>query len=195
MSVLLGADGDVDNDATLRAYTRRAVVQAETGAASWPLVEARDPRETVLDPTDGTPARCVGVGLLPVCEAQGGNGFHVRQQRRADLTVKIERGGGFTAGLTVQVRHRHGLKRSMGDTGIYWDNSPAESFWPTCNTNRTTDTSTPPKPNSLPPVDNWNRRYNHDRRHSVLGMLSPIRYEQSLTDAAKAAWNPLHHSG
>ncbi len=34
MSVFLGADGDVDNDATLRAYTRNAVAQAETGAHS-----------------------------------------------------------------------------------------------------------------------------------------------------------------
>ncbi|MBF6169741.1 transposase [Streptomyces gardneri] len=36
-------------------------------------------------------------------------------------------------------------------------------------------------------VDNWIDRYNHDRRHSALGMLGPICYEQSLTDAAKAA--------
>ncbi|MGO4615727.1 integrase core domain-containing protein, partial [Nocardia sp. 2YAB30] len=36
-------------------------------------------------------------------------------------------------------------------------------------------------------VGNWIHKYNHDRRHSALGMLSPLRYEQSLTDAAKAA--------
>ncbi|WP_369123108.1 IS3 family transposase [Nocardia amamiensis] len=29
--------------------------------------------------------------------------------------------------------------------------------------------------------------YNHERRHSALGMLSPVRYEQSLTVAAEAA--------
>ncbi|WP_329011397.1 hypothetical protein OG271_30515 [Micromonospora rifamycinica] len=30
-------------------------------------------------------------------------------------------------------------------------------------------------------------RYNHERRHSALGMLPPIRYEQSLTGTANAA--------
>ncbi|MEU1752867.1 integrase core domain-containing protein [Micromonospora matsumotoense] len=36
-------------------------------------------------------------------------------------------------------------------------------------------------------VDTWAWRYNHERRHSALGMLPPIRYEQSLTGTANAA--------
>ncbi|MBF6469356.1 hypothetical protein IU427_29930 [Nocardia beijingensis] len=38
--------------------------------------------------------------------------------------MKIDRGSEFTAGLTVQACHRHGLKQSMGDTEIRWDKSP-----------------------------------------------------------------------
>ncbi|MFT7866892.1 MULTISPECIES: integrase core domain-containing protein [Amycolatopsis] len=36
-------------------------------------------------------------------------------------------------------------------------------------------------------VDNWIDRYNNNRRHSAIGMLSPVCSEQSLTGAAKAA--------
>jgi transposase InsO family protein len=42
-----------------------------------------------------------------------------------------DRGGEFTAHLTAQACLGHGLRRSMGETGICWDNSPGESFWST----------------------------------------------------------------
>ncbi|MFC6091915.1 integrase core domain-containing protein, partial [Saccharothrix lopnurensis] len=37
----------------------------------------------------------------------------------------------YTANLTAQAFFRHGLRRSMGATGICRDNSPAESLWST----------------------------------------------------------------
>jgi transposase InsO family protein len=36
-------------------------------------------------------------------------------------------------------------------------------------------------------VDKWMHFYNTQRRHSVIGMLSPIAYEQSLEAATQAA--------
>ena len=36
-------------------------------------------------------------------------------------------------------------------------------------------------------VDKWMAFYNNRRRHSVIGMLSPIAYEQSLNAAKQAA--------
>ncbi|WP_432421552.1 IS3 family transposase [Nocardia brasiliensis] len=36
-------------------------------------------------------------------------------------------------------------------------------------------------------VDNWMHFYNHQRRHSAIGMLSPIAYEQSLKPATEAS--------
>jgi putative transposase len=36
-------------------------------------------------------------------------------------------------------------------------------------------------------VDKWIRWFNHERRHSGAGGLSPIRYEQTLTGIATAA--------
>ena len=31
----------------------------------------------------------------------------------------------------------------------------------------------------------WIEEYNHDRRHSSIGMISPIAYEQALDEAAR----------
>ncbi|MCC3316729.1 integrase core domain-containing protein [Nocardia africana] len=36
-------------------------------------------------------------------------------------------------------------------------------------------------------VDNWMHFYNHQRRHSAIGMLSPIDYERSLNAAPEAS--------
>ncbi|MBF6079523.1 transposase [Nocardia beijingensis] len=79
------------------------------------------------------------------------------------------------------------MKRSMGGTGICQDNSPAESFWLTYKHESYYRHVCATKAELVASDDNWTRRYNHERRHSALGMLDPVRYEQSLTDAAKAA--------
>ncbi|MTK39848.1 IS3 family transposase [Nocardia seriolae] len=108
---------------------------------------------------------------------------------RVDGTIlHSDRGGEFTAGLTTKACARHGLRRSMGATGICWDNSPAESLWSTFKHEfyyRHTFTC---KAELVAAVDKWVDRYNTTRRHSAIGGISPIRYERSLeTDAANAA--------
>ncbi|GAA3522834.1 IS3 family transposase [Amycolatopsis ultiminotia] len=54
-----------------------------------------------------------------------------RGGRCRGTTLDSDRGGERTARLTATTCFRHGLRRLMGATGICWDNSPAESFWPT----------------------------------------------------------------
>jgi putative transposase len=98
-----------------------------------------------------------------------------------------DRGGEFTGSLTVQACDRHGLRRSMGDTGICWDNGPAESFWSTFKHEYYYRHTFATRAELVAAVDNWISRYNHERRHSAVGMLSPIRFEQSLTGTANAA--------
>jgi putative transposase len=105
----------------------------------------------------------------------------------AGTVLHSDRGGEFTAALTVQACARHDLKRSMGDTGICWDNSPAESFWSTFKHEYYYRHTFATKAELVAAVDNWIDRYNNRRRHSAIGMLSPVCYEQSLTGAAKAA--------
>jgi transposase InsO family protein len=105
----------------------------------------------------------------------------------AGTVLHSDRGGEFTGSLTVQACDRHGLRRSMGDTGICWDNSPAESFWSTFKHEYYYRHTFASRAELVAAVDNWIQRYNHQRRHSAVGMLSPIRYEQSLTGTANAA--------
>jgi len=61
----------------------------------------------------------------------------VRGGEVAGTILHSDRGGEFTAHLTAQACVRHGLRRSMGATGICWDNSPAESLWSTLSRVRT----------------------------------------------------------
>jgi putative transposase len=105
----------------------------------------------------------------------------------AGTVLHSDRGGEFTAALTVAACARHGLKRSMGETGICWDNSPAESFWSTFKHEYYYRHTFATKAELVAAVDMWIGRYNDRRRHSAIGMFSPVCYEQSLTDAANAA--------
>lgn len=141
---------------------------------------------------DGHSRRVLGhvvadhIGADMVCQAidtavtcRGGN--------VAGTVLHSDRGGEFTAALTMRACGRHKLKRSMGETGICWDNSPAESFWSTFKHEYYYRHTFATKAELVAAVDNWISRYNNDRRHSAIGMLSPVRYEQSLTGTAKAA--------
>jgi putative transposase len=95
-----------------------------------------------------------------------------------------DRGGEYTANLTAQACFRHGLRRSMGATGICWDNSPAESFWSTFKHEHYYRHVYATKTELVATVDKWIEFYNSTRRHSKLGMLSPSDYEKSLRAAA-----------
>jgi putative transposase len=95
-----------------------------------------------------------------------------------------DRGGEYTAHLTAQACFRHGLRRSMGATGICWDNSPAESFWSTFKHEEYYRHVYATKTELVAAIDKWVKFYNSVRRHSSIGMLSPDTFEQSLRTAA-----------
>ena len=105
----------------------------------------------------------------------------------AGTVLHSDRGGEFTASLTVKACAGYELERSMGDTGICWDNSPAESFWSTFKHEYYYRHVFATKAELVAAVDKWIGWYNDRRRHSAIGMVSPVRYEQSLTGVAKVA--------
>lgn len=107
-----------------------------------------------------------------------------RRGRCRGTILHSDRGGEYTAHLTAKACFRYGLRRSMGATGICWDNSPAESFWSTFKHEEYYRHVYATKAELVAAVDNWIRFYNNVRRHSKVGMLSPENYEKSLQAVA-----------
>lgn len=83
---------------------------------------------------------------------------------------------------------RHGLRASMSRRGDCWDNAVAESFFATLKRElvdgadwRTRDAA---RTAIFAYIEGW---YNPRRRHSALGYLSPMQYEQQLRSSGSAA--------
>ena len=72
----------------------------------------------------------------------------------------------------------HGLVRSMGATGVAWDNAMAESFFATLKTEFYYRQSWPTKTEAKLAVGRWiEETYNRNRRHSAIGQIDPVTYE------------------
>jgi putative transposase len=110
----------------------------------------------------------------------------VRNGQVGGTIMHSDRGAQYTARAMVKACAAAGLRRSMGATGICWDNSGAESMWSTFKHEYYYRHTFASKAELIAAVDKWMNFYNTQRRHSVIGMLSPVAYEQSL-DAAKQA--------
>ena len=68
----------------------------------------------------------------------------------------------------------HNLARSVGRTGVCWDNAAAESFWATLKVEFYDRYLWPTRAAAKLAVGDWIERvYNRRRRHSALGMISP----------------------
>ncbi|MGH8965421.1 MAG: IS3 family transposase [Actinomycetes bacterium] len=107
----------------------------------------------------------------------------------AGTIMHSDRGVQYTAKAMEQACERHGLRRSMGRTGVCWDNAGAESLWSTFKHEFYYRHAFATKAELLAAVDNWMIFYNSRRRHSSIGMLSPDEYEWSLAamDQVEAA--------
>ncbi|MCX4094587.1 IS3 family transposase, partial [Nocardia sp. alder85J] len=108
----------------------------------------------------------------------------LRGGRVQGTILHSDRGGEFTAHSTAVACRRHGLLRSMGATGICWDNSPSESLWSSFKHEHYYRHTYTTKSELVVSVDKWMNFYNTDRRHSAIGNQSPDSYERSLRTTA-----------
>ncbi|MGI5215865.1 IS3 family transposase [Plantactinospora sp. CA-290183] len=93
-----------------------------------------------------------------------------------------DRGAQYVSSDFADACRRHGVHRSMGRIGSSYDNALAEAFFATLKRELDVDHhhwST--EPDARRDVFRWIAFYNHRRRHSALGYLSPANYEQTLT--------------
>jgi transposase InsO family protein len=105
----------------------------------------------------------------------------------AGTIMHSDRGCQFTAQAMAVACQDAGLRRSMGATGICWDNSGAESLWSTFKHEFYYRHTFASKTELVVAVDKWMNRYNNKRLHSVIGMQTPTAYEQSFNTDREAA--------
>ena len=105
-----------------------------------------------------------------------------------DVVFHADRGTQFTSVQIADAAGDFGVLRSMGRTGVCWDNAAAETFWSTLKTESYNRRRWHTKAEARLAVGAWiTGRYNRRRRHSSIGMLTPVRFEESLTQTAQAA--------
>jgi putative transposase len=72
-----------------------------------------------------------------------------------------------------------GISRSMGSTGVYSDIAVAETFFATLKKELVYRRSWPARSELISEIFEFIEAfYNRQRRHSTLGMLSPVEFEE-----------------
>jgi transposase InsO family protein len=102
------------------------------------------------------------------------------------VIMHTDQGSEYTAGRFRGACQRLGIRQSMGRPGSALDNAVIESWHSTVEFELRRAEQFADKAAARAGVAAWIEDYNHERRHSALGMLSPVDYERSLAgkDAA-----------
>jgi len=110
----------------------------------------------------------------------------VRGGQAPGVIMHTDQGSEYTAGLVRQACARLGIRQSMGRPGSALDNAVIESWHSTLEFELRSLEHFTTRAAARARVSAWIEDYNTRRRHSALGMMSPVAYEQALK-ARKAA--------
>jgi putative transposase len=97
-----------------------------------------------------------------------------------EVIMHTDQGSEDTAGTFREACTRCGITQSMGRVGSALDNAVIESFHSTIEFELRQLEHFTTKAQARHRVAGWVEEYNHDRRHSSLGMRSPIAFELAL---------------
>jgi putative transposase len=104
-----------------------------------------------------------------------------RRPSRPGLLHHSDQGRQYTSGRYQALLRHHGIEPSLSRVGECWDNAVAESFFATLKCERlhrrTYETPLEAQHDIARYIETW---YNPRRRHSALGYLSPLEYEQQF---------------
>jgi putative transposase len=110
----------------------------------------------------------------------------VRGGRVPGVIMHTDQGGEYTAGLFRAACERLSVSQSMGRPGSALDNAVIESWHSTLEFELRRAEHFATRAAARAGVAAWIEDYNHHRRHSALGRVSPVDYERALAgkDAA-----------
>ena len=169
-------------DALRRDFT------AEAPDAKWcgdlteiPTDEGRFYLAAVLDLHS---RRCVGFAMdahhdTALARAALCTAIAVRGGSVAGVIMHTDQGGEYTGETFAAACRGAGVTQSMGRTGSALDNAVAESFNSTLEFEVLRDHHFATRDQARHRVAGWIDEYNTTRRHSTLGMLSPVDYERA----------------
>jgi transposase InsO family protein len=118
--------------------------------------------------------------------ARGGmeqiNGPDWRVDPSQRVIFHTDKGSTYTANSFMKLCSDLGIRQSMGRVGSCFDNAVAEAFfssleWEVLSRHQFTNT----RQAQAVVIDWCYGFYNHDRRHSTIGMISPANYENNTT--------------
>ena len=116
------------------------------------------------------------------------NGPYWREDEAQRVIFHTDRGSTYTANSHTLLCRQLGVRQSMGRVGSCFDNAAAEAFfssleWEVLSRHEFKNTG-----QAQAVVLDWCYGfYNHDRRHSPIGMMSPINYENTAAPNREAA--------
>ena len=104
-----------------------------------------------------------------------------QRQPAAGVIFHADRGSQYTSSAFVEFCAKHGIRNSVGRTGICYDNAAAESFWATLKKEfihlRPFDTIARLRRETFEYIEGY---YNTKRIHSSLDYLTPTEYEEQF---------------
>jgi len=102
-----------------------------------------------------------------------------RRRPAPGLIHHSDQGGQYVSLGFGQECAKSGIARSMGSTGVCWDNAVAETFFATLKKELVYRSSWPTRRELISEIFEYIEAfYNPRRRHSTLGYLSPIEFEE-----------------
>jgi transposase InsO family protein len=104
----------------------------------------------------------------------------VRGGRTAGVIFHSDQGSEYTAARFRSACGRLGVRQSMGRPGSALDNAVIESWHSTLEWELRSLRKFATRAEARAAIAAWIEDYNHERRHSALGMRSPVDYERSL---------------
>src|SRR4051812_49650363 len=99
-----------------------------------------------------------------------------------------DRGSNYTSAEFGKVLREHGIRQSVGRTGICYDNAMAESFFAALKNERVNRTQYPTREHARRDIARYiELRYNSRRRHSGLGYRTPQQARNEFLNHQLAA--------